>query len=905
MRNITIDTRNSTDTRLIATAANTIVAGQLVKMYEDGTVDHVTTGSYLSINTENTTAIPGSMALPPRSDNAVFSTAWALDDPYADKLIQLANGNIVEVVSPGTGATYITYLQIYTPSGQPLNPGSSIQGAYDPTGSGSLQSSRLFAFGKNNNLSKGAGGFVNISSNASGAIFATWFNEAVTTILTMQSSSTVNISNTIYQWAGGIVGNTSNNIVVSYSKDSTKNYGVFFQRFDSEGQRQGAEITVEPANGFYGYRQRITPLANSDFLITYGHSANGGCMRTARFSMANNATVFPSQNVAGNSYYFQYGSTKHQVVELPNGNLVFSVRNQVNNCMQIAILGPTGANVAFFTPNTAYSDNTNMANPIFPTVDGGFGVITSISGANYVATWSANGAQNLPFTKFDERKQYNYLTTYTNASPSSYSFVHAYAVGNFVYVYQRINSGNPSSMRTFVVDYTTGRLINETTTQRGGLSSGAFAYIANSAPPADMDYQAYGYAMTGGDSILLQNKSMFVNMTDGGSDGVGIKQYRQMFNPLRASVIGVALNSANIGNTVTITTKGMYTVPPNQAYPAGKFDGRRSIIRGVKGSIAGRTLYLEGMEGELAPSKYTSRVVFSSPPAGTQITYAANTVYYTIPDWVSEIKVCVLGGGSAGASGQGGFGGAYAEKTFTNCSGANVSILVGHGGQSSGAPGGLSTVSVNGQTVTAMGGPTPSMSANAARAYGGDINSLGGVSYTAYSAGTPLLGGSSSGSPFGNGYSGANNSGGGGWGGNAAMSISTTGTYYGGGGGSHGPAANNGAGGPGGPYGGDPATMSGTTVYMIATNGQSGPWFEPNEITGTGGAGANVNYAIYGTNGGNGAGGGGGTNGGAGGFGGGGGHGASISGPGGRGGGGGAGSTYGVGGHGYVIILMK
>ncbi|WP_416045218.1 glycine-rich domain-containing protein [Caenispirillum bisanense] len=156
----------------------------------------------------------------------------------------------------------------------------------------------------------------------------------------------------------------------------------------------------------------------------------------------------------------------------------------------------------------------------------------------------------------------------------------------------------------------------------------------------------------------------------------------------------------------------------------------------------------------------------------------AGNYTFTVPANVYELWVYVWGAGGGGATSnnggagcaRGGAGGGYSFKRWAVQPGDTVTITVGAGGVGAGpgsamvngTNGGTTSVTINGVTVQATGGEggkhTPAATVVGGVGSGGDVNRSGGS--TTAMLGTSLIncgqGGASSGSPFGNGFPGAN-----------------------------------------------------------------------------------------------------------------------------------------------------
>lgn len=115
------------------------------------------------------------------------------------------------------------------------------------------------------------------------------------------------------------------------------------------------------------------------------------------------------------------------------------------------------------------------------------------------------------------------------------------------------------------------------------------------------------------------------------------------------------------------------------------------------------------------------------PPVGEKVetvtVTATGTTSVPVPDWATKVDVVAVGGGGGGGqsaflfAGKGGGAASWAAQRFSNPSG-NITVRVGNGGRGAdganvgglgfvelSAPGEDSTVTVNGQTLVAKGGP--------------------------------------------------------------------------------------------------------------------------------------------------------------------------------------------------------
>ncbi len=202
-----------------------------------------------------------------------------------------------------------------------------------------------------------------------------------------------------------------------------------------------------------------------------------------------------------------------------------------------------------------------------------------------------------------------------------------------------------------------------------------------------------------------------------------------------------------------------------------------------------------------------------------EITYSSSTSW-TVPSCVTSVTVHAWGGGGGGGgarsgAGGGGGGGAYHTAELTVSSGEEYTITIGAGGTSAanadGNPGGETTVTGTGGTVTAAGG------------YGG-LRGSGGYG-SGGAGGTGTYDGGTGGTAAGNGAGGgggAGSGGDGGDGGNAVRGDAGTGEYEGGLGGNYRTTNGNGLPGsaPGGGGGGARSTVTTTRAGGTGGDGQ-------------------------------------------------------------------------------------
>jgi hypothetical protein len=228
-------------------------------------------------------------------------------------------------------------------------------------------------------------------------------------------------------------------------------------------------------------------------------------------------------------------------------------------------------------------------------------------------------------------------------------------------------------------------------------------------------------------------------------------------------VLWIKAPATNTNATVVVSISGLGDRPLRKA------DGSAPVVGDL---VAGRwypTLddgaaicVIAPLPSEMrAASFLTTRVVITTTGSGTWI----------VPDGVYRIRVSIWGAGGGGGystvgAASGGGSGAYVQRTFDVSPGDVVSFSVGAGGPGGagspaqqGQPGGATTITVNGETVTAGGGggglngTTTNGSANSPPggvASGGDINlngSPGDYGYVVY--GPAILGGNGPAAPNG------------------------------------------------------------------------------------------------------------------------------------------------------------
>ena len=196
------------------------------------------------------------------------------------------------------------------------------------------------------------------------------------------------------------------------------------------------------------------------------------------------------------------------------------------------------------------------------------------------------------------------------------------------------------------------------------------------------------------------------------------------------------------------------------------------------------------------PSAAGGSVYFDSPGSGS----------WTVPPGITAARFTIIGGGGSGGQYSGGGGGGAALKYMPVTAGDVIGFTLGAGGarqNGAGQPGGTSTLSYNGVTISASGGnggtntdttSNPSFGGvNGGSGNGGDINGVGGNGYGSAAQLMPTFGYTQGAAACG--YDGG--AGGGGMGSdNSDAGAGGLGSGFAGGGGGGG--ADNGSGGMGG-----------------------------------------------------------------------------------------------------------
>ncbi len=331
--------------------------------------------------------------------------------------------------------------------------------------------------------------------------------------------------------------------------------GMVFKRFSASGALQGAETVVEAAQD--PNHVIVLALAAGGFIVRWAKTSATQGNRMARFNAAGvlqGAVVQISSGAnafdgAGNNYLC--GALEGKLIELANGNIVTTdISTSTAHGFRVydsalALLNT----VPFGAVSADYQDCIQLA----PKSGGGFWVSSFVTGR--LQEFSNGGAlQRASNTGFAQAAR----------------IIDRPGNGPVVLTAQHVPGTPSSALALFSLDPLLA------------YESGSPLYAHNSGG-AEL---AFFWVERLANGLIQLSFTQY-----SGSNGIQI--YTAF--PGAASVLGVAQNAATVGQPVRVATAGKHAI--NQAITAPPFDRRSSTPPGTKGSAAGGTVILNGING--------------------------------------------------------------------------------------------------------------------------------------------------------------------------------------------------------------------------------------------------------------------------------------------------------------------
>jgi hypothetical protein len=517
-----------------ALAGGTITSGDLVTNSEQGKV--LKSYAALGIANENiTTAGCSAIKAPaPMETNANYT----IDIKMNDFVCELENGNIVFLYS-GNGSSASSNLQFRIRNILGADVISKVTVTSD-TSIGGYSIHKL-------NSTK----FVVVWNTSSTIKFAIYNNDGTVAVAATTVDS---MSSTAYNyWAIDVTPN--GNFIIAYAELTTLN--ATFRRYDPSGVLQGSETIVE--SNCNPYHFEVLGCSNNDFIIYYYRSTATAGMKFARYNSS--GVIIGSLTTVGSSSANAIPYGDKSIFELSNGNLVF-VFGEGSSYPDLQIYNSSNATVGSLI-DLGVSVVTSLRPAIVPLDSGDFAVITQYSTTSHLSTYDATGKNVLPVRSLTASGLNGGTTSTTGTA------IKAFNLGASGFVIYRISYANSDGSYDAAIF---------TCTPLGGSVGNAVILRGDNGNP-----------ILASSAILHSSGNIVGTFKEPGALYIADFYY----NTARKSILGVALESKTVGQTIRIATEGTYTI--NQQFSAGGvFDSTTATVPGCKGSVIGTTATLRG-----------------------------------------------------------------------------------------------------------------------------------------------------------------------------------------------------------------------------------------------------------------------------------------------------------------------
>lgn len=530
---------NTSSGEVRLTAGNTVASGDLVVNAESGYAYPASSALTIAQNNNTTAGMSAISALTTATTTGFRGSG--ITQNVASSMVQLSNGTIVNIYSGDGSASTTTNLNITF---------RNLQGGYILAPiviSTTANAYRVRTIGST--------GFVVAWVNSTTLYFAIYDNSGNV----IQSATSVATITAAYPNYWDVNVNTNGDIVLAYSKTAAA--GVFFTRYNSSGVIQGSEVTVEATTATFPIR--VLPQSNGGFFVYF-------CKTPAwKFGRYNSSGVLQGSLVTVMSAAgLAYGCWDNLATELPNGNVVFLGAGS-SSWPYYAVYNSSGTVVKSSTAIGNASTAYNQQNIVPGVCVFGSGFVLLTAGTSGSNTFGYDSSGNSLYA--------NVASAFTGATAQS--------TQNWNNSYQLFNLG------TNIAVYFSG--YNSGCTSYFLLWAWVMSPISGATSGSTQTIIAGGTNSSGISDlcgVLTQDGSLalkYCNMQTS-------NEYYGTYSVQRKSVIGVAQEAIATSGTGRVGTVGTYTI--NQSFAAGgNFDQRTATVPGTKGTVAGTSAVLFGM----------------------------------------------------------------------------------------------------------------------------------------------------------------------------------------------------------------------------------------------------------------------------------------------------------------------
>jgi len=346
----------------------------------------------------------------------------------------------------------------------------------------------------------------------------------------------------------------SNGEFVILRNGSTSPYPLSFRRYNSSGTLQGSQTDVEAnSNAFYF---SVCPVAAGGFVVGWYSAQN------SRHSMSkydSSGVIVGSQvNISNSSTNLTKGNfDDNQIIELSDGKIVKIYPNTSITYLH-AYLCNADLSLISNINLTSGAPNSTTTWPGLCRFGSGFATVISASNNLRLLTFTNSGGNTSNNTASGANSAGGSVVSACGPDATHFGggFFGIFNVGN--------NDGSQSYDQKYaVVDMT-------------GTTSGSAITVQTS----NTQYDIYSFWTSGNINVSRKN--------------ISSQNSSYTINNLRKSVLGVALNSVSVDQSVRLATKGNYQLTSDYA-SGGNFDNLATTVPGTKGNVVGTTANLFGM----------------------------------------------------------------------------------------------------------------------------------------------------------------------------------------------------------------------------------------------------------------------------------------------------------------------
>lgn len=370
-----------------------------------------------------------------------------------------------------------------------------------------------------------------------------------------------------------VIGFSNGNFAVVYQEGSASS-PTRYRIYDSTG---AAVIAAQTLSAVTNDVARLKKLSNGNMLIFWRESSSYKFMVIDQVGtiVVSVQTLTTTGSQTGPRYVM---ISYFAVAELAGGNLVFMTPNNANQQPTIHIRTAAGAVVTSWSLSSTYYGDL-MTPAIIPNDRGGFAIAGLMNSNFYYSTYTAAGvaeqATPVSIANMSVSPNYNGTGTYCQCA--------GIYIDGWGYLVIAIGYHDANNLTTMVV----GLFRESISTVNSVAPEYRWAQIGSSIVE---EASQTGYRLP---VFLGKSSHRVVPWFYQASNGNAMKMVA--YNTMRSSILGVAQNSYDAVQPISIETIGLFRLPASQEMGLSvAFDHRTNSVTGNKGTFVGRNLNLSG-----------------------------------------------------------------------------------------------------------------------------------------------------------------------------------------------------------------------------------------------------------------------------------------------------------------------